>query len=346
MPEVDMTDQAGDTGQKVSPTFAQAVSANLATPGSDPGSTAGTKAPALTDIHLNGWKPFSETMTNFGVALKAYVEQHNTPESTHMLQMFNIMELGFTSFSNGQYEAFKILDDERLKNQQTHTIAENTQAMVHHNVVCGNIADKVESTAKYGKVVKDVQEGQVTSKVLEMNFEKELTSKEAIVQKAKTLLSKNKHMKASMNKVAKIIPLGKKTTLTKGDKPFYTIPVLLKSKTRDDKADLDFNLKKSKFKTAFHWPGQIVKPINDLRDLYSKHKDDNINLTDKYIMLRPNYETGRSVNVYYREKTKDAKFKYLESIRTPAEYELCRQLGINQPCVSKYVTLAVPEEEK
>ena len=337
---------AGDTGQTANRSFAQVVNANQAAPGANPGSTAGVKTPALVDIHLNGWTPLAETMKNFGVGLKAYVENNNTPESTHMLQMFNCMELCFSTFGNSQLEAFKILDSERQANKNTQTMAENTQAMVHHNVVCGNIADKVEGSAKYGKVVKDVQEGQVTSKVIELNFGQELTSREAIVQKAKTLLSKNKHMKASMAKVAKIIPLGKKTSLSKGDNPFHTVPVLIKSKTRDDKADLDFNLKKSKFKVAFHWPGQIVKPINDLRDLYSKHKDDSIDLRDKYIMLRPNYETGRSINVYYRTKDKDSKFKYLESIRTPAEYELCRQLGIEQPCTSKYIKLAVPAEDK
>ena len=342
------TNPPGPPGQA---SFAQVAGTGLSPSGSDPGSTAGTSPVALVDIHLNGWKPLAETMSNFGVGLKAFVEANNTPENTHLLQLFNCMEIGFSTFGNSQLEAFKILDAERKVNhqaqselKQTQSMAQNTQAMLHKNMMCGNVVDKVESSAKYSKVVKDIQEGQVVTKVLGLNFGKELTSKDAIVEKAKSLLGKNKHMKASLNKVAKIIPLGKKTSLNKDDTPFYTIPVLIKSKTRDDKAELDFNLKKSKFRVAFHWPGPIVKPINDLRDKYAKFKNDTIDLNGKYIMLRPNYETGRSINVYYREATKDSKFKYLETVRTPAEYDLCRQLGIGQPCVSKFFTLDIPAE--
>ena len=75
--------------------------------------------------------------------------------------------------------------------------------------------------------------------------------------------------------------------------------------------------------------------VADIRKKYQAVKTKELDLTDKYILIRPNHETGASLLVYYRAK--DSKnFTYLESIKTPAEKAVLEEFGAEQISTSTY----------
>ena len=214
--------------------------------------------------------------------------------------------------------------------------------MVQKNIHSGNLVLNLEQSERYTGVCDELCETEVLTKVLDTDFEVPMTSKDAITKKAKAKIGKTKKLENLLKKCKRIEPVARetkphKTKKDSNNQPLNTVPIKLYSKNKEEKVKLDIALKGAGLITGFHWPRDIVKPMETIRRTYLNFKNDQYDLTDKYLLLRPNTVHGKSINVFFRTKEKDSKFQYLESIKTPASHELCQNLGFAQPTVSKFV---------
>ena len=311
-------------------------------PGANLAGTAGgqpsAKNDALQTMFMDTWGPIANDMHQFGQGLRATIDgQTATPAELTTLSSYNKLEKGVETLAHLLLFAFTALDT------VVPTVS-NNQDMVTKNVLGGNLSLDLENSDKYKKVQRDLTRSDVETKVIELDFEEKLTSKDAIVKKAKAKLGKTNHL-AKVIKHLHVEPLARETKPSKEKKdsngqPINTVPVIITSKNKRDKIALDKSLRKAEIITAFHWPSEIVQPMKDIRDIYQGLKiKDGVDLTDKYLLIRPNTDTGKSINIFYRSKEKGSKFQYLESIKTPASYDLCAQLNQPQPSVSKFCTL-------
>ena len=290
------------------------------------------------------WGPVSNDIARFGEGIRALGAQPDaSPEVLQQLSQYTQLENGFNKVTDLQLLTFRVLDLLLPSIKTTNDFVRNTNDMVQKNVHSGNLTLTLEQSDKYTGVCDELIETDTLTKVLDLDFEVPMTSKDAITKKAKAKIGKTKKLENMLKKCKRIEPVARETKPHKEKKdannvPINTIPIKLISKSREDKVKLDQTLKGSGIITAFHWPRDIVKPMGVIREAYSKFKNDTYDLTDKYLLLRPNTVHGKSINVFFRTKEKDSKFQYLESIKTPASYELCQNLGYAQPTVSNFVT--------
>ena len=199
-----------------------------------------------------------------------------------------------------------------------------------------NIATNPESSELYSNTKIRVKQSAFETKVLGVDIGKECTNKDEIIQRAKEVLNSDAEIQNLIEKDKVVVTaIGSKTKVYNGK---HTCPILLKSKQIDKKATLDKTLRKS-YIVAHQWPKNIMDEIADLRKKYqavkNPAKQPTLDLTDKYILIRPNHETGATLQVYYRAK--DSKeFKYLESIKTPADKDLLKQFNVPQISKSNF----------
>ena len=283
------------------------------------------------------WGPAANDLFAFGEGFRASIDGHNaSPSELAQLNQFTKVEKGISALSELLLLAFTALD----------TLVpsiNNNMDMMQKNVLSGNLTTTLDKSDKYIKTCSSMTKADIQTKVIEMDYEQPLKSKDAIMKKAKDKLGKTDHLKKVMKKV-QVEPLGRETKVSKEKKDqagnlINTLPVIITSKNKAEKIALDKTLRKNGFTTAFHWPVEIVEPMKHIRQKYQSFKSQNLDLTDKYLLIRPNTDTGKSINIFYRNKEKGSKFQYLETIRTPASYDLCTSLNEAQPSVSKYVTL-------
>ena len=293
---------------------------------------------------LKVWGAVSTDIGRFGEGLRALGSgPEATPQVLQQISQYNQLEKGFNAVTDLQLLTFRVLDLLLPSINDTNAVVRNTNDMVQKNVHSGNLVLNLEQSERYTGVCDELCETEVLTKVLDTDFEVPMTSKDAITKKAKAKIGKTKKLENLLKKCKRIEPVARETKPHKtkkdaNDQPMNTIPIKLYSKSRDDKVKLDLALKGAGFITAFHWPCELVKPMEVVRKAYSSLKNDQYDLTDKYLLLRPNTVHGKSINVFFRTKEKDSKFQYLESIKTPASYELCANLGYQQPTVSNLVT--------
>ena len=79
----------------------------------------------------------------------------------------------------------------------------------------------------------------------------------------------------------------------------------------------------------------IVKKI---RDQVSKYEKDDVSFKGCQILIRPNFNTGKSFNLSYRKGT-SGKWEYIQSFKTPAPEDLLTQLKCEQVTKSDYFEL-------
>ena len=288
-------------------------------------------------FYWNKWTGVSQEMGRFGEGLKAMCARPDArPEDLQQLSQYTQVEKGLGAMADMQLLCFRLFD-QLLPSHQ------NTTDIVQKNVYGGNITVTLDQSDRYTGVCDELVETETLTKVIDLDFETPLISKEEITKKAKEKIGKNKGLQNHLKKCKRVEPVARETKPHKEKKgtdgqAMNTVPIKLYSKSRQDKVNLDKALKKAGFITAFHWPRDIVKPMQAVREAYQKLKTREFDLTDKYLLLRPNTVHGRSINVFFRTKEDKSEFQYLESIRTPASYELCQNLNYQQPTVSKYVT--------
>ena len=212
--------------------------------------------------------------------------------------------------------------------------ADSTKATLTKNVVCGNLVNSVETSVAYKKCCEDLKATATQCKIIDLDFGANLKEHGEIVKKAKESLEEIAELKDIIAK-AQIIPLAKQTTLRNGKN---TIPFIVKTKSKEDRAMVVKEVSKSGLKTPFHWPKSIVDDITKIRVQLSNYKNEKIDLTDKHILIRPNTETGKSLFISYREKDSNKPWIHLQNVKVPADSKLVSQFK-QQPCYSEYFKL-------
>ena len=142
-------------------------------------------------------------------------------------------------------------------------------------------------------------------KVFNLDFGSELKSHSDILAKSKEILGTHGSLKDILPRVY-IAPLGRVTKPNKEGKHY--IPLLLKVRTIEDKTKLQEGIKDANLKTGFHWPKNLIGNISKMRTQLSEYENEDLNLKDKHILIRPNFETGKSLNILYREAGSSAKW--------------------------------------
>ena len=311
-------------------------------PGANPASAAGGNPSAQSNTNFQAlywgtWGPISNELVAFGEGYRASIDgARASPQELSQLNQYNKVEKGIATLAELLLIAFTALDT-------VVPSVNNNFDMVQKNVISGNLTTTLDKSDKYNKTCNDLTRADVETKVIEMDYKQPMTSKDGIMKKAKEMMGTTKFLKNSLKR-AHVEPLGRETKPSKKVRDqagnlINTVPVIITSKNKDEKINLERALKKKGFTCAFHWPSEIVEPMKHIRETYQKFSSPNLDLTDKYLLIRPNTDTGKSINIFYRSKEKGSKFQYLETIRTPASYDLCTSLNEAQPTKSKFVTL-------
>ncbi len=68
-----------------------------------------------------------------------------------------------------------------------------------------------------------------------------------------------------------------------------------------------------------------MEEITKMRSQISSFRDEEIYMTDKHILIRPNTETGKSLFISYREKEANSPWIHLQNVKVPADSKLVAQ---------------------
>jgi hypothetical protein len=210
---------------------------------------------------------------------------------------------------------------------------DKSKETIERNVVSGNLATSVENSAAYKKSCDDLVQTALQCKVFNIDFGSELNSHSDIVTKSKEILNTHESLKDILPKV-NIAPLGKSTKLNQDGN--QSVPLLLKVKTVEDKIKLQEGIRQANLKTGFHWPKNLIDNISKMRSQLSEYENEELNLKNKHILIRPNFETGKSLNILYREAGSTVKWTHLETVKVPVEAKLLAKFKCQQICKSKY----------
>ena len=211
---------------------------------------------------------------------------------------------------------------------------ESLEATIAVNVATGDLVSDIERSASYKDLCNETMLASLASKVpnLDLGVKVDAESDISITEKVRTKLTSTLTPKVLSDVV--ITPLAKET-LEKDNK--FTVPVLLKAKTKQGKVALDKALRAKGLDLNFHWPKQLFPIIKSLREKYKAFKNDDIDLTSKQILIRPSV-TGKSIMVSYRAGM-GTNWTFLESFKTPATKEMLENTKFLQPFSSKYIEM-------
>ena len=100
---------------------------------------------------------------------------------------------------------------------------------------------------------------------------------------------------------------------------------------------LDRALKARNQTTCYHWPANLAKNVKEIRSQLSSYVDDDYDLRNAQIMIRPN-ETGNLLMITYRYDF-DSEWMHLENVSIPAPQEWLAEKNLEQPCKSDFFQL-------
>ena len=216
----------------------------------------------------------------------------------------------------------------------------NYKDILCKNVVGGNIALETVDCKAYSDVCDKVKESAITTKIFGLDLGNRTEGRGEVLKKSREALEK-----VDLNtKGGKIFPLGNSTQIRDGT---HSIPILVVSKTKSEKIELERGVREKGLMAAFHWPKEIVPSITKIREDVKKIKlDGGLNMAEMDILIRPS-ETGKSITISYRKKSDRSnggrggnrgQWSILDTVRTPAPSELVNQLK-GQPCQSRFFKL-------
>ncbi len=248
--------------------------------------------------------------------------------------IFESIKQVLNSASNLQFAMASELDILKKKGNDHSSVIEQHTEVLDKNRAGGNLVSSVERSTAYQKACDDMKSTGTLCKVLDIDFGTQLNDSSEIAKKAKEILNSKDGIKGVL-KDAQVIPLGKTTTLREGK---HSIPILIKSQTKENRDRVEKEIKNAGFSSAFHWPKNALNHIISMRNQLKTFKDDKIDLTKMQIMIRPVFSTGKKLNIYYRE-VNTTKWNILESVNTPVNTDLLSQFKGEQICKSKYFML-------
>ncbi len=246
-----------------------------------------------------------------------------------LFALFNSLKQVLNSSSALQFDMAKELDSLKQKDACHEEVLSKNRAG-------GNLVNSVEKSAAYDKACDELKNSGNLVKVLNLDFGTEVKTSTEISKKAREILNNIGSIKNDIDSV-QIISLGKETKVHNNK---HTVPILIKSKTRDTRDRIEKAVKNEGYSSPFHWPKSMVDQISKIREQVKRYKDEKIDLNNRFIMIRPSLETGKRINIYYGEEI-DGKKKWnlLESVKTPVNDALLKQFKGEQICKSRFFTL-------
>ena len=213
------------------------------------------------------------------------------------------------------------------------TRVEKLESTISVNVASGDLVSDIEKSATYKDLCNQTMNSNLLSKIpnLDMGTPTKLDRPE-MIDSIKSKLYET--LPPNSLKDVIITPLSKETHDKEGKN---IIPVLLKSKDKDTRFKLDKVIKDNNFALNYHWPKDLVPYIRQIRTKVSKIANDNLNLANKQILVRPSI-TGKSLYISYRDDF-NKPWITLESVKTPATSSMLKNTKFTQPCVSKFFVI-------
>ena len=330
MPDNMLLSTAANSSTAPTASFAQ-VAASSIRPRSGSVKRTALEDPPYESSHISKamdhWEVVTKSMTETKKQLVEHPE-HGVANSlcSIFFQGFCSLEKALTSVSQLQFDMARELDATKKRSIENNTVIDQNRAG-------GNLVSSIEKSAAYEKVCADIKTTANYCKVLNIDFETEIKTHPEIVKKARAVLSQTETIRDQINSV-QIVPLGNATKMYEGKN---SVPILIKTNNKDEKLNLENDIKKAGLKTSFHWPKSIMNSVKSMRTQLSKYHDESIDLRTKQIMIRPSYDSGKKLNISYREMNgENTKWTLLESVKTPVDDILLKQFKGNQICKSKY----------
>ena len=270
-------------------------------------------------------------VANLGKTVQKFKEENPDCVANSVLEgNFHAVEKAFNLIGNMNQAMANKMDHDRSR-------VNSVKKVVDTNVSCGNITTKLEGADAYDTIKGRMKLSARQTKVLGLNFGKKLSTRDEIIAKTKEILFANSEVKKLLNKGGvSFFPLGSESKIYNG---IHTLPVLIRVSDHKERSKLDFALRNAQKTVAQHWPIEIKDHISYIRSVYEKYSDadKNIDLTDSYILLRPNHETGATISVQYKKKGAKG-WSFLENIKTPASIALIQEFNEEQPTCSNFVS--------
>ena len=209
---------------------------------------------------------------------------------------------------------------------------ENTIAT---NLATKNLSPNFESSKVYDKLCDDTADSNRIVKIPALNLGANLSGAQMAAKVREVIEKETPGL--SLTEITNIVSLKKHTTQDEEGK--FTVPVLLYTKDKDARYEVESKIKAGNIKeTSFHWPPGLVKNVKEIRKQLSKLEDEDLgSFENRQIRIRPS-KTGRSLVISYRDTFNDD-WVFLESVKTPAPAKMLVEAKGKQPCKSDYFKL-------
>ena len=120
----------------------------------------------------------------------------------------------------------------------------------------------------------------------------------------------------------------------------HTIPVLIHTKSRENRINMEQSIKAAKkLSSSYHWPKDVsdkVKVMREKIEKYEKTQPDGtkFSMAGKQLRIRPT-EDGKYILIHYRNAA-GCPWIALDSVRTPISEKMMADANTPQTCVSDY----------
>ena len=271
----------------------------------------------------DSWGNITKTMEKINLELEKVKNEGNGDLVKGVVAGFRSLEGDLNGISDSIFDLYNKIDYLMTQGNQVTEFLDT-------NVAGGNISQELEKSKTYENLCKEMADSMCITKVYGVDLKKEVKGRDELIKVGKGVLEQegNIHLKG-----AGVIPLGRNSGM---HEEMHTVPFLVVSKDRESKKSFEDNARDRKYKTAFHWPKNIVGEISSIRGQLKALKTEEVDLTTMDILIRP-HVTGKSLTIMYRSSdTRSGNWTFLESVKTPANADLVAQYKGVQPCQSKY----------
>ena len=273
------------------------------------------------------WGNIAETMGKVNAELTKVKNEGNGELVKGVMAAIQTLEFNLNGISDTIFDLEETVDYLVKRDGEMSNFLES-------NVSGGNLVHELEKSKSYENLCKEMAESALITKVFGVDLGEEVKGRDKLIKASKKVLEgdeKKIHLGG-----ATIVPLAQNSQLRDD---VHTVPILITSKSREEKKKIDVNIRDRKYRIACHWPKSILPEINSMRDQLKLVNDGDIDLRAMDILIRP-HVTGNSLTISYRSSEKrSGLWTFLESVKTPSDRELVAKFNGHQPCQSKYFQL-------
>ena len=285
--------------------------------------------PGFENLAWEYWDALNNTMTKINADLSQHCSTINGKETTNA-KFLNPIKKGFKTLESNLNDVSCLLFSLTKELDTLSNKVNNVESIVNKNRATGDLVSKIQDSAAYKNICSDLQNSDLQTKIYNFDLGKQVEGHREVSQAVRTSLS-NSTLSDSTKK-ASVTILSKSTKFVNGK---HAVPILLKCNSKIDQISLEKNVRDKGYNTAFHWPKELIEPVKKIREQLVSYKSevDNIDMTKCHILIRPNFETGKSLQILYRlsDQTTDRRWKTWFSCPTPAPISLAKKFGNEQP---------------